>query len=654
MRSDLAPRDWPVRPLAQDAALCLVLYTVVAWGCIAVGRQPGSIATVWLANGVAAALIVSAPRERLLPLLAACGLGNLLANLAQGDTLRLSALFVLPNLLEVALAVALLRQDGRAERFATAHGLFLKALLAGAVLPPLLGATLGAALLHAVGFAQFSHVWVDWYFGAALGAAMVLPLVLALRTGLGLNGLRRLALTVDMAVLAAVVGATLAMLKLLPYPFIAISTGLIAVAFTRPRLTTFAAVPLAAGAMVVSIAYGFYLPVAATADRLGHVQVHVAILLIVVPAQMVAIAVARQRALATMLAAVGGREDEVVLFVDDTGIVRWVNRARELFWGTPNATVIGQLWSRCVPPQAWAEVIGPQYERARAGATVRQVVDFDFPLRGPSTVLAVLQPALDEDGHQIGVISSSTDITETEAARREQARLADELRRANTGLEQFVRIASHDLREPLNTILQFCNLIQRDPASNLGAASAMYFVQVQGGADRMRTLLDDVLRFVRLEGAPEEAAGPVALDALLSGVLDGLHHRLDSTQARLDIAPLGVVNGHASLLGLVLQNLVTNALKFMPPDRLPRLQISREDRAGEAWIIVADNGIGIPADKLAELGTPFRRLHARRKFEGTGLGLAICKRIAEQHGGRLEIASTPGEGSRFSLVLPAG
>jgi signal transduction histidine kinase len=100
-----------------------------------------------------------------------------------------------------------------------------------------------------------------------------------------------------------------------------------------------------------------------------------------------------------------------------------------------------------------------------------------------------------------------------------------------------------------------------------------------------------------------------------------------------------------------MQNLISNAIKFVPAQRRATVSIHAAREGDLLRLTVADNGIGIEAARIDELGTPFRRLHSRRKFEGTGLGLAICKRIAEQHGGRLEIESVHGQGSRFHLLI---
>ena len=179
----------------------------------------------------------------------------------------------------------------------------------------------------------------------------------------------------------------------------------------------------------------------------------------------------------------------------------------------------------------------------------------------------------------------------------------------------------------------------------------LYFSQVSAGAARMKTMLDDVLAFVRLDEAPVRAPERVDLDRLAGDVSVALTAQIQNAGAQVEIGPLGSVTSQATLLSLALQNLVSNAIKFMAPGRSPVVKIAATRADGELRLSVSDNGIGIDARRFEELGTPFRRLHSRRKYEGTGLGLAICRRIAEQLGGRLEIESAPGQGSVFTVVI---
>ncbi|MES2839546.1 MAG: ATP-binding protein [Pseudomonadota bacterium] len=229
---------------------------------------------------------------------------------------------------------------------------------------------------------------------------------------------------------------------------------------------------------------------------------------------------------------------------------------------------------------------------------------------------------------------------------------AEELQLANEGLLQFVRISSHDLREPLNTVVQFVGLVEEDHATDLPPDTRHYLKLVRNAGERMRTLLDDVVRYARLQHGETEPRTPVALAPLMAEVCDALAAQLDATGAQLHIGELPVVSGHASLLSQLFQNLVTNALKFMPPDRAPRIEITAVSQAGMTTVAVKDNGIGISPVGMDKLFQPFSRLNLRREFEGSGLGLAISRQIAEAHGGTISVRSQPGEGSAFEVQLP--
>ena len=227
-----------------------------------------------------------------------------------------------------------------------------------------------------------------------------------------------------------------------------------------------------------------------------------------------------------------------------------------------------------------------------------------------------------------------------------------ELARANQGLEQFVRLASHDLREPLNTITQFGRLVEEDHAAALPAPARRYVALMSAGAERMRRLLDDVLHFARVQRGVIEAPHPVALDEVLRDARSALTARLERSGAQLDVQPLPWVIGQASMLQLLFQNLLSNAIKFVPAGEVPRVHVSADVVQGRVRVTVADQGIGIAADDVHKLFQPFQRLHLRREYEGTGLGLALAQQIALAHGGGIEVVSTPGQGSRFTVTLP--
>lgn len=659
MFAELTPTAWPARRLPTDLALAFGLYALLAWVCIEVGRQPGTIAVVWLANGMAAGLMVSAPRQHRLPMLGMVLAGNLAANLAYGDPLPVSLAFMLPNAAEVALAVLLMQRTRIDHRFAESARDFLRTVVAGSLLPPLASATAGAALLHLLGFGRFERVWLDWYLGAATGSLALLPLVLELRTARPWQRWRRLVRPVPALALLLVGPATLLALHLLPYPFAATLLLLTATAVALPRQATLLAVPLMLVFIMFSLAFGYLQPVVAD-NPLGHSAFFLALLMAVLPAQLCAVVVARQRALDGLLQALGGRSNEIVLLCDTQRVLRWASKARETFTGTPNEQVLGRTVENLAAAGLMRAAAPELHIRALAGEEVVELHEADYAALGRRTMRVHIQPVRDDDGIVVGTLSVASDVTELEQKRRQLEALAAQLKASNDGLEQFVRIASHDLREPMNTVQQFVQLLQDGPARTLGEPATQWFEQVRQGAVRMKLLLDDLLLYVRLDAGSDASLpdnGPVQavdLDALLAETLQALHAQHERVGAVVRTAPLGSVPGRPGLLALMLQNLVSNALKFSRPGVPPELALSAHRDGSELHLSVADNGVGIPAERLAELGQPFKRLHSRRRYEGTGLGLAIVRGILARHGGRLLIESVEGQGSRFTAVLPLG
>ena len=224
----------------------------------------------------------------------------------------------------------------------------------------------------------------------------------------------------------------------------------------------------------------------------------------------------------------------------------------------------------------------------------------------------------------------------------------DELRRANEDLRQFAYIASHDLKEPLRMIGSYTQLIERMYGSEEGSAD--YFGYVREGVTRMNRLLDALLRYATI-GNTEIERDVVDLNLIVEICMFNLKVRIEETGASVSSEPLPTVRGEQSLLIQLFQNLISNALKFMPEDRTPVVSITAEEVEGFYRLHLTDNGIGIAPEYQDRIFEIFQRLHARSKFEGTGIGLAICQRIVEKHGGEIWLTSSPGEGTTFSFSI---
>jgi signal transduction histidine kinase len=246
--------------------------------------------------------------------------------------------------------------------------------------------------------------------------------------------------------------------------------------------------------------------------------------------------------------------------------------------------------------------------------------------------------------------------TALEVEKRSEASLA-KVRDANTELANFASIASHDMREPLRMITSYLRLLQERAPEALDARARRYIDCACEGADRMRSLIEDLLSYARLEKS-DKPFKPIALEDILSQAINNLSASISETGAditvAIDYAPF--VMGDSTRLVRLFQNLIANAIKFNSPGESPRVTVHfRDGNLSEnpgKWIIeIEDQGIGIHPDHHDMLFNLFQRLNTRDEFEGSGIGLAVAKKIADQHDGRVWFKSAPGQGSTFYVAL---
>ena len=210
---------------------------------------------------------------------------------------------------------------------------------------------------------------------------------------------------------------------------------------------------------------------------------------------------------------------------------------------------------------------------------------------------------------------------------------------------------SHDLREPINAINNFSELLESDHAPLLSPAGRQYLDFVRQGGARMATLLDDLLRFMQLGKRPV-AQDPVDLNDVISRVVHDLTALQQTSGGRVESSGLPTVSGEFGLLQDLLHQLVKNGLQYARPGVAPQVRITAARENGFDLIHVDDNGSGIAPEHQEAVFGMLNRLHLRRLHPGSGLGLSIARRIAVLHGGSIVLASEPGQGSRFTLRLP--
>ncbi len=252
-------------------------------------------------------------------------------------------------------------------------------------------------------------------------------------------------------------------------------------------------------------------------------------------------------------------------------------------------------------------------------------------------------------------------VDELEATRSARSALdeqAEELRRSNAELEQFAYVASHDLQEPLRKVASFCQLLEKRYGDQLDERGTEYIGFAVDGAKRMQALINDLLTFSRV-GRLGSTHTEVDLNATLDSALENLSTAIEEAKAQVvrPDHPLPMVDGDPTLLSMVWQNLIGNAVKFQLEDTVPRIVIECEKGSGvheDEWVFgVSDNGIGIAEEFVDKVFVIFQRLHVREVYSGTGIGLALCKKIVEHHGGSIRVDTTYTQGTRILFTLPA-
>ncbi|MCC6748468.1 MAG: PAS domain S-box protein [Deltaproteobacteria bacterium] len=343
---------------------------------------------------------------------------------------------------------------------------------------------------------------------------------------------------------------------------------------------------------------------------------------------------------------------EAIVTVDDEGRAETYNAAARRIFGYRAEEVLSRPVALLFPWPLPAELPRPN---GTSPASRGEVLTRGHRLTGRrkdgTQVPLELSVSLLRVGTRAIYTCIARDITARVQAEAALEVRSEELARSNAELEQFAYIASHDLQQPLRSVVTFLQLLSRRYQGKLDTQADEYITFAVDGAKRMQTLISDLLAYSRVQRA-ETPPARVELNALLTEVQENLRGSIEAAGAQLVVWPLPTVLGQSSQLVQLFQNLVDNAIKFRG-SATPRVEIGFEAR-GDEWVFhVKDNGIGLDpayADKIFVL---FQRLHGRGEYPGTGVGLAVAKKIVEQHGGRIWVESRPGQGSTFFFTLPA-
>jgi PAS domain S-box-containing protein len=357
--------------------------------------------------------------------------------------------------------------------------------------------------------------------------------------------------------------------------------------------------------------------------------------------------------------------ETLTLFEQDRDLrYRWLYPLREQY-----ASAIGRADSDLVAPAEAAPVVALKRDVLTRGEVGRTEVKVSEP-QGVRYFDVTVSPKRNVKGEIEGVAGVAFDITARKQTELELMHAKDELARINRELEERVRertasltdllsqmetfsyTVSHDLRSPLRAMCGFAEVLLEDHSAGLNEQGREMVKRIIRGGERMHRLINDVLAYTRVNRDRLELV-PISLEEVLRQVVQ---HAPELQPPRASIvvqAPLPHVLGNEAFLTQVLANLLGNAVKFVPHDRQPRVEITAERHGSFVRLSLADNGIGIKPEHQARLFGLFERLNVDKHYEGTGMGLAIVRRAVERMGGSVGLESDGRTGSRFWLDLPA-
>ena len=335
--------------------------------------------------------------------------------------------------------------------------------------------------------------------------------------------------------------------------------------------------------------------------------------------------------------------------VDRQGTIRLINRMAEQVFGYERCDLLGNSIELLLPARfrqlhqlhrnQYAQNASPRQMGIGRELFARHRNEVEFPVEIGLTPIQINGEGL--------IIATILDISERKLAELRLKQYAQRLEASNRDLEQFAYVASHDLQEPLRAVAGYCQLLEVEYSEQLSGEGREFIQHAVDGTVRMQSLIHGLLEFSRVNGErlPLEL---VELDHVVQSALQNLRPVIEETGAQIEVEPLPAIEGYASQLIQLFQNLIGNAIKFRRQDVPPCIHVSAVQVKTDLAISVTDNGIGIDPRYYERIFELFQRLHNRDRYEGAGIGLAVCKRIAERHGATIEISPVQGDAAQTS------
>lgn len=344
--------------------------------------------------------------------------------------------------------------------------------------------------------------------------------------------------------------------------------------------------------------------------------------------------------------------DAVVKFNANGAITFW-NPKAALYFGWSSENVLGKRVYDVIFPKSTrnfhAEDV-EQYLMTGKGYTFNKLLELSGinKYKGEFPIEITILP-LTGTNEEVTFCAFIRDITSRKSKELEILKANQLLKNQNTELEQFTYITSHDLQEPLLTLISLSELLLEEHSEVLDDEGKLFVAFINKSANRMRALIAGLMEYARID--KREVLEEIDCDELLKIVLVDLDDGIKRNAAVVTIETLPVLKAYPTYLRLLFQNLISNAIKFKKVNVTSDIVISGLERDKDWMFTVSDNGIGIAQKNIEQIFTIFKRLNNQEEYEGYGIGLAHCKKIVSLHGGDIWVDSVLGEGSCFNFTI---